>query len=186
MDRNPADCGHRSARLLRDAIMDLIRPEQPEDISAVRAIHVVSFPTAGEARLVDALRAAGRLPVSLVAEMGGVVVGHVAFSPVTVQSGAIGAGLGPIAVAESSRRQGLAANLVRSGLIACREVGCGWAVVLGDPGYYARFGFRPASDFGLMDEYGGGAAFQAMELIPGSLPIGAGVVRYAPEFATLV
>jgi putative acetyltransferase len=61
----------------------------------------------------------------------------------------------------------------------------GWVVVLGEPAYYARFGFRPASEFGLSDEYRGGSAFQAMELIDGALPAGAGLVRYAHEFATL-
>jgi putative acetyltransferase len=57
--------------------------------------------------------------------------------------------------------------------------------VLGEPEYYGRFGFRAAADFGLSDEYGGGAAFQALKLTPGALPLRAGLVRYAPEFASL-
>jgi putative acetyltransferase len=57
--------------------------------------------------------------------------------------------------------------------------------VLGEPAYYARFGFRPAAEFGLTDEYGGGQAFQAVELAAGGLPAGAGLVRYAPEFAAV-
>jgi putative acetyltransferase len=132
---------------------------------------------------VDRLREAARLSVSLVAEIGGEVVGHVAFSPATAASGAVGAGLAPVAVAEAYRRQGIAAALVRAGLEACRNGGFGWAVVLGGPAYYARFGFRPAEEFGLVDEYGGGPAFQALELVPGALIRGAGLVRYAPEFA---
>jgi putative acetyltransferase len=56
---------------------------------------------------------------------------------------------------------------------------------MGEPAYYSRFGFRPAAEFGLADEYGGGPAFQAIELVPGALPIGAGLVQYAPEFAAV-
>ena len=163
----------------------VVRPEQPGDAAVVRAVHAASFPTSAEARLVDLLRAAGRLRVSLVAEVGGAVVGHVAFSPVTAASGATGVGLAPVAVAEPYRRQGIGAALVRAGLGACRAAGFGWAVVMGEPGYYSRFGFRPAAEFGLSDEYGGGPAFQAVELLAGALPVGGGLVRYAPEFAAL-
>jgi putative acetyltransferase len=61
----------------------------------------------------------------------------------------------------------------------------GFLVVLGEPAYYGRFGFTAAAACGLADEYGGGAAFQALELRPGAIPHGAGLVRYAPEFAAL-
>jgi putative acetyltransferase len=165
--------------------MVAVHPERPEDAAAIHAVHAASFPTDVESRLVDLLRVTGRLPVSLVAEIGDVVVGHVAFSPVTAVSDAVGVGLAPVAVAEPHRRRGIAAALVRTGLEACRAAGFGWAVVMGEPGYYSRFGFRPASQFGLSDEYGGGPAFQAIELVPGALPVGAGLVRYAPEFAAV-
>jgi len=165
--------------------MVLVHSERPGDVAAIHAVHAASFPTELEARLVGLLRAAGRLPVSLVAEIGGAVVGHIAFSPVTAGSGAAGAGLAPVAVAAPHRRQGIAAELVRAGLEACRAAGFGWAVVMGEPAYYSRFGFRPAAKFGLADEYGGGPAFQAIELVPGALPRGAGLVRYAPEFAVV-
>ena len=165
--------------------MMIVRPERPEDAAAIHAVHAGSFPTPAEARLVDMLRASGRLRVSLVAEIDGTVVGHVAFSPVTTPFDATGAGLGPIAVAGPHRRQGVAAELVRAGLTACREAGFDWVVVLGDPHYYGRFGFRPAAEFGLSDEYRGGPAFQAIELVRGALPVNAGLVRYAPEFASL-
>src|SRR5262249_47493625 len=131
------------------------------------------------------LRTAGHLQVSLVAEVGGIVVGHIAFSPVTVQVGVPGAGLAPLAVVESQRRQGIAEKLGRSGTEACRAAGFGWVGGLGEPAYSSRFGFRAASAFGLCDEYGGGSAFQCLELVPGVLPVGAGLVRYAPEFASL-
>ena len=163
--------------------MAMVRPERPDDVAAIRAVHAAGFPTDAEARLVDALLAAGRLSVSLVAEVGGAVVGHVGFSPVTTASGMVGAGLAPIAVSDSHRRRGIAGELVRAGLETCRVAGFGWAVVLGEPGYYRRFGFRPAPEVGLSDEYGGGPAFQAVELLPGGLPVGAGLVQYASEFA---
>ena len=163
----------------------IVRPEQPGDIPEIRTLLASCFPTNGEARLVDALRGAARLPVSLVADVGGVIVGHVAFSPVSSAKGAKGVGLGPIAVAGQHRRQGIAEMLVQEGMSACREAGFGWAVVLGEPAYYSRFGFHPASACGLSDEYGGGDAFQVVELSPGALPVGDGVVRYASEFAVL-
>jgi putative acetyltransferase len=160
-----------------------IRQEQHGDVAAIRSVHVASFPTSEEARLVDLLRDAGRLQVSLLAEVDGTVVGHVAFSPVTTATGIIGTGLAPVAVMEAYRRQGIAHRLIREGLEACREEGISWAVVLGEPAYYSRFGFRAASEFGLSDEYGGGTAFQALELIPGRLPVGGGLLKYSPEFA---
>jgi putative acetyltransferase len=163
----------------------LIRPERPGDAARIHAVRAAAFPTAAEARLVDQLRAAGHLRVSLVAEVGDVMVGHVAFSPVAASSGAAGAGLAPISVVDSYRRQGIAAGLIRDGLQACREAGFGWVVVLGQSTYYSRFGFRAASEFGLSDEYRGGSAFQALELVRGTLPVGGGLVRYAREFATL-
>jgi putative acetyltransferase len=167
------------------AVEIAIRPEKPCDAPAISAVHRASFPTDLEARLVDALRDAGRLSISLVAVSDAAVVGHIAFSPVTVASGSAGVGLGPIAVIESNRRQGVGARLVERGLDECRKAGHGWAVVLGDPAYYARFGFQTASAFGFSDEFHGGDAFQALEIIPGTMPSEAGLVRYAAEFSAL-
>jgi putative acetyltransferase len=160
-----------------------IRPERPGDEPGIHAVHVACFPGPAEAELVDALRAAGRLTFSFVAEAGGQVVGHVAFSPVSATGAANGVGLAPVAVVESHRKRGIAAALIRTGLDACRNAGWTWAVVLGSPAYYNRFGFGAATGFGLSDEYGGGPAFQALALSPGGMPTGAGLVRYAPEFA---
>jgi putative acetyltransferase len=165
--------------------MVVVRAEQSADAQAIRLVHEACFPTLAECRLVDLLRQANKLSVSLVAEVDCRIVGHVAFSPVHANARAIGIGLAPVAVIESHRRQGIAAQLIRSGLDASRQAGFGWAVVLGEPEYYQRFGFRPAAEYGLIDEYGGGPAFQVLELLPGSMPLGAGLVRYADEFASL-
>lgn len=161
------------------------RSEQDEDRAAIRAVHVASFPTEDEADLVDELREAGRLLVSLVAQGEGQVLGHVAFSPVTLPGSGNGVGLGPVAVLPEYRWRGIGAGLIRRGLELCAQMGIGFAVVLGDPQYYQRFGFRPASQYGLEDEFGGGDAFQALELRPGGIPRGGGLVRYAPEFQQL-
>jgi putative acetyltransferase len=161
----------------------MIRCEAPADRAAIHAVHAVSFPTAFEADLVDALRRAGRLAISLVAVEGDGIVGHVAFSPVSVPGTMDGVGLAPVGVLPAFRRRGIAAQLIRDGLAACARRDHGFVVVLGDPRYYRRFGFQPARGWGLRDEYGGGGAFQALELRPGAIPAAGGLVRYAPELA---
>jgi putative acetyltransferase len=161
----------------------VIRAEEPSDVAAIRDVHVAAFPSDSEARLVDALRDAQRSTISLVAELDGRVVGHVAFSPVTAANGASGLGLAPVAVTPQHQKQGVGAALILAGLAAAREMGAPFVVVLGDPAYYGRFGFTAAPAQGLSDEYGGGEAFQAIELRPGGVPRNAGLVRYSPEFA---
>jgi putative acetyltransferase len=163
----------------------VVRAERPGDAPSIRDIHEASFPTAAEAILVDLLREMGHLPVSLVATVEDSVVGHVAFSPVHASFGAAGLGLAPVAVSPEWRRQGIASALVSAGLRACAAQGCSWVVVLGDPAFYARFGFSAASEFGLSDEYGGGIAFRVIELVEHACPHGGGTVRYGAEFAAL-
>lgn len=162
-----------------------VRAERAGDEEAIRAVHAACFPALAEAGLVDALRATGRLSFSFVAVVDGEMVGHVGFSPVSAGRGEVGLGLAPLAVLAANRRRGIGAGLCEAGLTAAREAGCGWVVVLGDPHYYGRFGFRPASRFGLTSVYHAGDHFQALELRPGALPAGAGLVRYAEEFAEL-
>ena len=98
--------------------MTAIRPERPGDEPAIRAVLVDAFPTDAEARLVELLREAEHLSVSLVAECDGEVVGHVGFSPVSTGAGAIGAGLAPIAVRGSHRRRGIGGMLIA---LRCRH-----------------------------------------------------------------
>jgi putative acetyltransferase len=168
--------------------MVTIRPEHDGDAAAIRRVHRAAFPTAAEARLVDRLRAAGHARVSRVAESDGRVVGHILFSPVTIdgsRDGGEGLGLAPLAVAPPHQRRGIGAALVRDGLAACRHAGRPFVVVLGDPAYYARFGFARAAAAGLDNEYGADEAFMVLELRPGALPAAGGLVRYAPAFAEL-
>jgi putative acetyltransferase len=166
----------------------VIRAEQPADAAAVHQVHATAFPTAAEAQLVDLLRAAGKAWISLVAEIDGRIVGQVLFSPVTVDAWVgvqVGVGLAPVAVLPAYQRQGIGRRLIQAGLAECRRVGRPFVVVLGEPGYYSRFGFQRASARGLTNEYGVDEPFLVLELEPGTLPAGGGLVKYAPEFAEL-
>lgn len=163
-----------------------IRRERPEDIPEVRRVNQSAFDTALEADLVDALRQHARPIVSLVAVESDVVVGHILFSPVTLSSEPEVAimGLAPMAVVPTRQRHGIGSALVRAGLEACRRLGGTAVIVLGHPGYYPRFGFVPASAFGLVSEYDvPDDVFMALELRAGALRGKAGMVRYHPAFA---
>jgi putative acetyltransferase len=161
-----------------------IRPETGLDVDTVRAIHEQAFPTPAEARMVDLLRANGKASISLVAELEGQVVGHILFSPVTVSgSDSGGLGLAPVAILPAHQARGIGSRLIRDGLAQCRERGTPYAVVLGSPAFYGRFGFGRASMIGLGNEYGVDEEFMAIELTVGALPPEGGLVCYAPEFA---
>lgn len=100
-----------------------IRSEKPSDIEAIHTLNEQCFPTKGEACLVDALRDARRLTISLVAvEKDERVIGHIAFSPVRTDTGEEGLGLAPVCVDKVHRRRGVGAMLVQRGVEACREV----------------------------------------------------------------
>jgi putative acetyltransferase len=163
-----------------------IRPEQPVDVAAIRQVVEAAFGRAAEADLVDKLRAQGKAVVSLVAEMEGQIVGHILFSEVTVETNPRNIkliGLAPLAVAPAHQRSGIGAHLTRAGLAACRAAGYDAAIVLGHPEYYPRFGFVPASRFGITSEYKvRDEVFMALELYPGALTECAGLAQYQPEF----
>lgn len=164
----------------------VIRPERPDDHPQIRQLLCAAFPSCGEADLVEALRRAGRLCISLIATDGEALLGQIAFSPVTVDGReAPGLGLGPLAVAPQHQRRGVGSALVHEGLKACRRLQTGFVVVLGDPVYYRRFGFETASRRGLANEYSVDDPFRVLELRPGALESCSGLVQYAVEFATL-
>lgn len=164
----------------------VLREELEGDRAAIGAVNREAFGGAGEAELVDALRAAGVLVLSLVATVDDEVVGHVAFSPVTIEGpgGRTDAlGLAPMAVARGWQRRGVGTRLVAEGLERLRAAGHRAVVVLGHPGYYPRHGFRRASGFGLRWEHPArDEAFMAIELVAGALDGVEGVVRYRREF----
>jgi putative acetyltransferase len=164
----------------------IIRGEEPRDAAAVRRVNELAFGQPTEANLVEALRDSGAVLLSLVAEVEREVVGHILFSPVVIDgpNGRFGAaGLGPMAVVPERQRTGLGGRLVRSGLDRLHHARVEAVVVVGHPAYYPRFGFVPASRFGIRWEHPvSDGAFMAAELRGGALAGHAGVVRYRPEF----
>jgi putative acetyltransferase len=165
-----------------------IRDERPGDVDAVRAVNRAAFETSEEADLVDALRRAASPLISLVAEAGDAVVGHIMFSPVTL-AGADALtlmGLAPMAVLPARQRQGIGSRLVSAGLERCREANAAAVVVLGHAEYYPRFGFIPASRLSLRSEYDvPDDVFMVCELQPGRLQGRAGTIRYHAAFGSL-
>ncbi|MFZ4595409.1 MAG: GNAT family N-acetyltransferase [Verrucomicrobiaceae bacterium] len=145
-----------------------IRPEVQTDHAAIEAVTIAAFLNAEhtshtEQHVIDGLRKAGRLDLSLVAEKDGEIVGHVAVSPVVLSDGTPGwFGLGPISVTPQYQRQGIGSKLMREALGQLRAMGAGGCVVLGDPQYYGRFGFKAEAGIVLPDvpaEYFMAAAF---------------------------
>ena len=124
-----------------------IRAEASGDVAAIRAVTAAAFENAPfsnqtEHAIVDALREAGALSISLVATEGIEVIGHVAFSPVRIDRAAGDwYGLGPVSVRPDRQRQGVGQQLIRRGLEKIRSRGAEGCVVLGEPAYYGRFGF---------------------------------------------
>jgi putative acetyltransferase len=165
-----------------------IRPEQQQDQAGIYRLNSAAFPTDAEARLVDALRKQASPIVSLVAIVDNRVTGHILFSPVRhwQNTGALIMGLAPMAVAETARNQGIGSALIAAGMEACTRLGAGAIVVLGHPGYYPRFGFTPASTYGIECEYDvPEEAFMAIELTPHFLASKPGLIKYHECFANL-
>lgn len=163
-----------------------IRSERPGDAEGIRAVHLAAFEGAVEAGIVDRIRDGGGPRLSLVAEAGSELIGHILFSELTVgEERRAGTALGPMAVLPAHQRRGVGSALVRRGLELLRAGGCPFVVVLGHPEYYPRFGFVPASRHGILSEYPGvpDEAFMVLESSPGGLRDVAGVARYRCEFA---
>jgi putative acetyltransferase len=163
-----------------------IRAEISEDIPAIYHIHTAAFGQANEADLVDALRRHNALTISLVAIQDGHIVGHIAFSPVTITSSTAtiaALGLAPMAVLPAYQRRGIGSQLVEAGLTACHHTTYGVVMVLGHPHYYPRFGFVPAKPLGIVWEHDApDEAFMVKEIQKDALAQTRGVVKYRPEF----
>jgi putative acetyltransferase len=126
----------------------VIRSETDTDIDAIREVTVSAFMTLEisghtEQFIIEALRAAGFLTLSLVAEVDGRVTGHIAFSPVTISDGSMNwYGLGPVSVLPEYQRQGIGTALIEEGLSRLKGLNARGVCVVGHPDYYRKFGFR--------------------------------------------
>jgi putative acetyltransferase len=126
----------------------IIREETPADKDAITEVTVAAFADhphsrGGEQFIIAALRASGALSLSLVAEEDGRVAGHIAFSPVELSGREKDwYGVGPISVAPGLRRRGIGSALVREGLERLEKLGAAGCMLVGDPAFYSRFGFR--------------------------------------------
>lgn len=163
----------------------LIRTEAPADILVVDKLLKETFETEAEANLVMSLRENGKLTLALVACTDeGEVVGHILFSPVTLDGSDIGwQGLAPLSVKADYRRQGIAQQLVEEGLISLAEFGYPACVVLGEPNYYRRFGFESAASHQFRCQWPvPDSAFMIKSVIDDELTGKQGLIEYSPEF----
>lgn len=164
----------------------IIRNEEARDYPEIYQINCAAFDGNTEAELVSALRKAGVALVSLVAEENETLLGHILFSPVTIEHNPqriSAAGLAPLAVLPAFHGKGIGGKLIASGLDKCRALGIQAVVVLGDPAYFQQFGFSRADGFQLLCEYDAPPeCFMALEISPAALLDSSGKVKYHPVF----
>ncbi len=128
-----------------------IRSETDSDVNAIGDVTAAAFKTLDisnhtEHFIIEALRAAKALVISLVADLDGEVIGHIAFSPVTISDGSRGwHGLGPVSVLPAHQRQGVGKALIREGLSRLKAMNAQGCCLVGHPDYYRQFGFRNPS-----------------------------------------
>jgi putative acetyltransferase len=164
--------------------MTTIRPESPADTKAITDVTIAAFKTLEvseqtEHFIVEALRAAGALTISLVAEQDGRVVGHIAFSPITVSDGkANWYGLGPVSVLPELQRQGIGKALINEGLARLRKLGAKGCCLVGHPQYYRQFGFANTPDLSYE-----GVPPEVFFALPFDGPLPSGTVRFHDAFA---
>lgn len=166
-----------------------IRAEDPGDAAGVRRVLEAAFPTAAEADLVAALWRNGGVHSAFVAEVDGRVVGHVLYSPMELEvmpDGTKFLGLAPLAVHPEWQKRGVGAALVEWSLRELRNSAVSAVFVLGNPKYYARFGFEKAGQFGIKCEFKvPEELFMVLELKEGILDGCSRVASYRAEFREL-
>jgi putative acetyltransferase len=166
-----------------------IRREQPGDERAVFAVNYHAFGRDSEPRIVDLLRTNCPEGISLVAEQEGRLIGHILFTPAHIEGdgkGAEGMGLAPMAVLPECQGKGVGSSLVWEGLAAVERTEALFVVVLGHPWFYPKFGFAPASEYGIGCSYDGvpDEAFVIHVLDSKAFHGVRGIVRMRPEFSS--
>ncbi len=163
-----------------------IRREMSKDIDSIRHLNEQAFGQKEEAEIVDKLRNRGAVTLSLVAVQDDQIVGHILFSPVTIESESTNfeaVALAPMAVLPAYQGKGTGSQLVRSGLEECQRLGHEIVVVLGHPDYYPHFGFILANPKGVDCEFEvPEEAWMILELRQGALAGRSGKVKFQPEF----
>ena len=130
----------------------IIRDETYADVTAITEVTVAAFKSleiSGQTEqfIIEALRAANALSISLVAEIDGRVIGHIAFSPLTISDGTQKwYGLGPVSVLPEFQRQGIGKALIQEGLSRLKDMNARGCCLVGHPDYYRKFGFKNVSD----------------------------------------
>lgn len=166
-----------------------IRIENPGDYEKIRDINIAAFETDAEARLVNALRGSGTTFLSLVYEQNNDLLGHILFTPVEFEDehpGVCLMGLAPMAVLPGHQNSGIGSTLVKAGIQKCMAASYDAIVVLGQPEFYPRFGFRPAVEFGIKSEYDvRDEVFMVLELRKNSLDGINDIVKFNTKFASL-
>jgi putative acetyltransferase len=163
-----------------------IREEHLGDIAVIRDLNKRAFGQDQEGRIVDALRSNGAVLLSLVATLNDQVVGHVMYSPLSVDNQITGGALGPMAVLPEHQRQGIGSKLVEAGNQKLKEAGCPFVIVIGHPNYYPRFGFKPASAHGIGCEWEvPDDAFLLLILDETRMRSVSGLAKYRHEFSSV-
>ena len=164
-----------------------VRAETAADAAGIRALHCAAFPTPAEADLVDRLRTSGEALVSLVAAEEDRVIGHVLFSRIDAEADdrvVAAMGLAPVAVLPDHQAQGIGSALIRAGLRLAESRGVDIVFVVGEPGYYRRFGFDAAAAAPFASPYAG-PHLQALVLGPDFQLPKRGRADYPAAFAGL-